>query len=125
MKIVKSSRHASALVAGAAVLLLGATQADAHGKVVSVVPAAESTVATPQLIQVRFNEAVEVRLSKLSLASSDGAAVSTMSMNDAKDPATLSIMPNAALKPGVYTATWSAVTNDGHKQNGTFKFTVK
>jgi methionine-rich copper-binding protein CopC len=48
-----------------------------------------------------------------------------MGMNDAKDPSTLSIMPNAALKPGVYMVAWSIVSDDGHKETGTFKFTVK
>ena len=77
------------------------------------------------MIQAHFNEAIEVKLSSLKVALSDGTAVAVMGMNDAKDPSTLSIMPNSTLKPGTYTATWSVVTDDGHKETGSFKFTVK
>ena len=77
------------------------------------------------MIQVHFNEAVVTKMSSVKLAASDGTAVPVMTMNDSKDPATLSIMPNASLKAGLYTVTWSAVTDDGHKTQGTFSFTVK
>ncbi|MEO8313796.1 MAG: copper homeostasis periplasmic binding protein CopC [Pseudomonadota bacterium] len=124
MDIRKSSRHV--VVAGlAAGLLFASAQVGAHAKLVSVVPAANSTVQSPKMIEVHFDEAIEVKLSKLTLAMGDGVVVSTMGMNNAKDPSMLAIMPNAALKPGVYTATWSVVTDDGHKEKGSFKFTVK
>ena len=125
MKIRNVSRNVLASVSIAAGLLLASAQVNAHAKLVSVVPAADSTVASPKLIQVQFDEAIEVKLSKLKLTTSDGVAVSIMSMNEAKDPSTLSIMPNATLKPGVYTASWSIVSDDGHKEKGSFKFTVK
>jgi copper resistance protein C len=125
MKIRNVSRNVLASVSIAAGLLLASAQVNAHAKLVSVVPAADSTVASPKLIQVHFDEAIEVKLSKLKLTTSDGVAVSIMSMNEAKDPSTLSIMPNATLKPGVYTASWSIVSDDGHKEKGSFKFTVK
>jgi methionine-rich copper-binding protein CopC len=48
-----------------------------------------------------------------------------MSMNDTKDPATLSIMPNTTLKAGIYKVTWRVVSDDGHKTQGTFSFTVQ
>jgi methionine-rich copper-binding protein CopC len=77
------------------------------------------------MIQAHFDEAIEVKLSSLKLTMSDGMAIPVMSMNDRKDPSTLSIMPNSTLKPGSYTATWSIVTDDGHKETGKFTFTVK
>ena len=117
--------RAGALVGIAASFLLAATQASGHAKLVSTTPKASSTVSSPQIIQVHFDEAIEVKLSSLKLTMSDGTAVSVMGMNDAKDPSTLSIMPNATLKAGVYTAAWSIVSDDGHKESGTFKFTVK
>ena len=106
-------------------MLLAASQANAHAKLESTTPKAGSTVSSPKMIQVHFNEAIEVKLSRLKVTMSDGAAVSVMAMNNAKDPSTLSIMPNTTLKPGVYTAAWSIVSDDGHKKKGTFKFTVK
>ena len=109
----------------AAIFALAASQADAHAKLVSTTPKADSTVSSPQTIQVHFNEAIEVKLSSLKLIASDGTEIAIMAMNDAKDPSTLSIMPNAKLKAGVYTAAWSIVSDDGHKETGTFKFTVQ
>jgi methionine-rich copper-binding protein CopC len=109
----------------AAIFALAASQADAHAKLLSTTPKADSTVSSPQTIQVHFNEAIEVKLSSLKLTASDGTAVAIMVMNDAKDPSTLSIMPNDKLKPGVYTAAWSIVSDDGHKETGSFKFTVQ
>jgi methionine-rich copper-binding protein CopC len=100
-------------------------QANAHAKVESTTPVANATVSSPQSIQVRFNEAIETKLSSLKLTTSDGGAVPVKSINDARNPATLSIMPNTALKPGVYTVAWSAVTDDGHKTHGVFTFTVR
>jgi methionine-rich copper-binding protein CopC len=112
--------------AGVAVaFMLVIFQANAHAKLESTTPKADSTVSSPQMIQVHFNEAIEVKLSSLRLVSSDGTEVSIMSMNEAKDPSTLSIMPNSKLKAGVYTASWSIVSDDGHKEAGSFKFTVQ
>ncbi len=117
--------RAATLAGVAATLLLAMSQAGAHAKLESTTPKANSTVSSPQLIQVHFDEAIEVKLSSLKLIASDGTDVPIMSMNDAKDPSTLSIMPNMTLKPGVYTAAWSIVSDDGHKETGSFKFTVK
>lgn len=109
------------------VILLGtlASLAEAHAKLVSTTPVADSSVSSPELIQVHFNEAVETKMSSIKLATGDGKSVSVMSMNDAKVPSTLAIMPNAPLNAGLYKITWSAVTDDGHKTQGTFSFTVK
>ena len=117
--------RAAALAGVAATLMLAMSQANAHAKLESTTPKADSSVSSPQMIQVHFNEAIEVKLSSLKLVARDGTEVSIMSMNDAKDPSTLSIMPNMTLKPGVYTAAWSIVSDDGHKETGSFKFTVK
>ena len=117
--------RAAKLAGVAATFVLAMSQAHAHAKLESTTPKADSTVSSPQLIQVHFSEAIEVKLSSLKLIASDGTEVSIMSMNEAKDPSTLSIMPNATLKPGVYTAAWSIVSDDGHKEKGSFKFNVK
>jgi methionine-rich copper-binding protein CopC len=117
--------RAAALVGLALSLSTFGSLAQAHAKVESTTPAADSSVTSPKLIQVHFNEAVETKMSSIKLAASDGTAVPIMSMNDAKDPATLSIMPNAPLKAGLYKVMWSAVSDDGHKTQGTFSFTVQ
>lgn len=117
--------RAAALLGLAMSLGTVATVAQAHAKLESTVPASDSSVSSPKVIQVHFNEAVETKMSNIKLATSDGTAVPVMSMNDAKDPATLTVMPSGPLKAGLYKVTWSAVTDDGHKTQGTFSFTVR
>jgi copper resistance protein C len=125
MKIGKAVRHAVVAAGTVAWMVLASSQACAHAKLLSVVPAADSTVAPPNVIQVHFNEAVETKLSKIKVTASDGAVVAAVNVNQATDPSTLSIMPSRPLKAGVYTVSWSVVTDDGHKESGSFKFTVK
>jgi copper resistance protein C len=106
-------------------LLLGAVQAQAHAKLVSAEPAPNATVAAPMLIQLHFSEEITRKFSSIKLIHTGGAAIAIMAMS-APDAKSLSIMPNAALAPGLYTVTWIAVaTDDGHKTTGTFSFTVK
>ncbi len=102
-----------------------ASLSEAHAKLVSTTPVADSSVSSPKVIQVHFNEAVEAKMSSIKLATGDGKLVPVMSMNDVKVPSTLTIMPNTPLKAGLYKITWSAVTDDGHKTQGTFSFTVQ
>jgi methionine-rich copper-binding protein CopC len=125
MNKIQGLSRVGALASIAIAFIVGASLASAHAKLTSTTPLADSTVSSPKLIQVHFNEAVEVKMSSLKLATSDGTAVAAMAMNDAKDPATLSIMPNMPLKAGLYKVTWSAVTDDGHKVQGAFSFTVQ
>jgi copper resistance protein C len=117
--------RARILASIATTMVLRTAQANGHAKVEDTTPVANATVNSPKSIQVRFNEAIETKLSSLRLTASDGSNVPVMSMNDAKDPTTLAITPNAVLKPGLYTVTWSAVTDDGHKTHGVFSFTVR
>lgn len=113
------------VIIAAAGLLMSATLASAHAKLDKTSPDAGSTVQSPQMIAAHFSEAIEPKLSSLKLTAGDGTSVAIMSMNDAKDPTTLSIMPNTKLPPGAYTVTWSVVSDDGHKTHGMFTFTVK
>jgi copper resistance protein C len=117
--------RAAALAGVAATFMFAMSLANAHAELKSTTPKADSTVSSPKMIQVHFDEAIEVKLSSLKLTANDGTPVPVMGMNDAKDPSTLSIMPNMTLKPGVYAAAWSIVSDDGHKETGSFKFTVK
>ena len=125
MRTLKILLRAAPWMSAAAVVLLAASPANAHAKLESATPAADSTVSAPKVIQVHFSEAVESKLSSLKLATSDGSAIASMAMNDAKDPAALAIMPTATLAPGRYTVTWSVVSDDGHKTHGTFSFTIQ
>jgi methionine-rich copper-binding protein CopC len=102
-----------------------ASLALAHAKLTSSTPAADSTTSAPKTIELHFDEGVEAKMSSVKVTAADGTVVATMSMNDSKEPTLLSVMPNAPLKAGRYTVKWSAVTDDGHKTQGTFSFTVQ
>lgn len=109
----------------AMLLSLPASMAFAHAKLSSSTPAADSAGRSPTAIELHFNEGVELKMSSVKLLAADGSAVAVMSMNDTKDRTMLSIMPNSPLNAGRYTVKWSAVTDDGHKTQGTFSFTVQ
>ena len=117
--------RAGTMASVATTMVLIAAQASAHAKLESTTPVANATVSSPKSIEVHFSEAIEIKMSSLKLTMSDGSAVPVMPMNNAKDPATLSIMPDAALKPGIYRVIWSVVSDDGHKTRGVFSFTVR
>jgi methionine-rich copper-binding protein CopC len=106
-------------------LVLGVGQAQGHAKLVSSDPAPDATVSALKLIQLHFSEDIAKKFSSIRLTNTDGNAIAIMAMT-APDAKSLAVMPNAALPPGLYTISWTAVaTDDGHKTMGTLSFTVK
>ena len=107
-----------------AAVLLGATAlVQAHAKLEKTEPAANSTVpAAPKTVQLFFNEALDVAVTKLEIKgpSDKVKLVGTHSMGK-------SIMANVegAMTDGVYTVLWTTAGDDGHPQKGEFKFTLK
>ena len=71
----KFSKKSLALSLFVLTLLLAAL-AFAHSEPVSMVPAANSTVAAPANVTVHFSEAMEPKFSKLTLSNAAGAVVS-------------------------------------------------
>ena len=97
----------------------------AHASLVGSFPAKGETVTgSPSEIHLTFNEHVEARYCRVKLVSDDGKTF------DADRPAADKANPNAiiaavpVLKPGKYSARWTAVGSDGHKTHGDFSFTV-
>ena len=97
----------------------------AHALLVDSFPAkGQVTAGSPAEIHITFNEHVEARLCRIKLVSGDGKNF------DADRPAADKANPNAivaaipVLKPGTYSARWTAVGSDGHKTHGDFSFTV-
>jgi copper resistance protein C len=122
---MRGSRSIFTFMAFALTVLLWAVQAQAHARLVTASPAPDATVAAPKMIQLQFNTELARKFSMFKLTDTDGNAVALMVM-DSKDPKTLLAMPTAALGPGLYTVSWSAVsTDDGHKTSGTYSFTVQ
>ncbi len=97
----------------------------AHAALVDSFPAKDQTVTgSPSEIHLTFNEHVEARWCRIKLVSNAGKNF------DADRPAADKSNPNAivasvpVLKPGTYSARWTAVGSDGHKTHGDFSFTV-
>ena len=115
---------AAAILSVAVVLCFGATPAMAHARLVSAEPAANASVAVPATIVLRFNEALQARLSNFKLTDIDGKAVA-ITAKPAPDEKSLAATPNAPLAPGLYTVSWTVAGPDAHAMKGTYSFSVK
>jgi copper resistance protein C len=96
----------------------------AHTAPVSMMPAADATVAYPQSIMIHFSGALEPKFSSITVTNVGGHVVN-------KEPSVVSsdnkVMTVAlpALEPGIYTVHWVGVSVDTHRSQGDYKFTVK
>ena len=110
-------------VAALALLVPAAALAHAHPKVMD--PAPDSTVTAPRHISVEFSEALDPKFSSLRLTNVGGAVLSKASSTvSAGDPKHITLdLP--ALPAGVYVVRWVSVATDGHRLEGSYKFTVK
>ena len=113
------------LVAIGAVLLFAVPYALAHSRPKVMVPAADSTVASPATISVTFTEPLEAKFSSLNVTDEQGKQFNTSaSVAASNDPKTLTLaLPT--LQPGGYLVHWVSVAADGHRMEGEYKFTVK
>ncbi|OYW40666.1 MAG: copper resistance protein CopC [Brevundimonas sp. 12-68-7] len=119
-----SSRRFLSLIGAAGALLLVATQADAHARVVATTPAASATVTSTRAIAVTFSDRVAPAFSGLDLVTATGARIGVTS-SVSEDGKTISGRTAGALAAGSYTVNWRAASNDGHRMTGTFAFTVR
>ena len=102
--------------------LSGAAQA--HGRLVSSVPAAGGVADHPASILLRFNEKLEEAFSSFEVIDSHDAKLPLIPT--VSGGGVILVAPLAApLDPGAYTINWHVVTvSDGHKTQGTLTFTV-
>lgn len=117
-----TSTFLATIAAGA--MLLGASQALAHAKLVAANPAPNATVAAPKTLNLKFSEKLEPKFSGFEIANAAGAAVS-IKTTVAADGKGLEGALAAPLAPGAYKVTWRAVTADAHRMNGAYTFTVR
>src|SRR5579871_1019207 len=92
-----------------------AGEASAHAKLLATVPAKQSAVAAPGEIRLKFDEAVETRLSGIEISTTAGDKVATGALaEDPADKATLVVPVGVALAPGGYRVHWHVVSDDMH-----------
>ena len=96
--------------------------ASAHSLLLSSVPAAETVVAGPPAVTLRFNNRIEKKLSRIRLVSPQGEpralAVRTGGAVDTVEA------PLPPLGAGRYRVDWQVLSTDGHVVSGTFAFSV-
>ncbi|MBS0480962.1 MAG: copper resistance protein CopC [Proteobacteria bacterium] len=116
----------------AALALTAPAIASAHPQLVSSTPAANSTVARPQHINLVFNEKIRPANTRIQLVmtSMPGmAAGHTMAMPVSvmmgKDGKSVMVMPKSALMAGGYELRWMAAGDDREVKSGKIAFTVK
>lgn len=101
-------------------MLLAASPAFAHAKLVSSDPAANASVKSPSMIKLTFSETLEPAFSTATLSDSAGKK---LPVPKSVGGATITLVP-IGLKPGAYKVNWQAVGHDTHKLSGSFGFKV-
>ena len=115
-----SSRLALALLAAALSPL-----AVAHASLVASFPDKGAVLTgSPTEIHLTFNEHVEPKLCRVKLVSDGGKNFDADRPSADKARANTIVAAVPVLKPGTYSARWTAVGSDGHKTHGDFSFTV-
>ena len=123
-------RHHAQLVRRTAALasalaLGGAAIASAHTEVKSTSPAGGASAKTT-LTRVTVTFTGSLASGKLRVAGPGGKVASLSNGGrDPRNPSRLLVGLKGSLKPGSYTASWSVVAADGHKQKGSFRFKLK
>ena len=106
-------------------LLLVPVLAFGHGTLQETEPVADSTVAIPDNIVLRFNQ--NVRLIKFVVASEDGQELETWFKEPHQGVWPIYTIPTAPsrLVPGTYTVSYAFIGEDGHTMADSFTFTTR
>ena len=97
----------------------------AHTDLVRQDPADGSSVAAPTTLSLTFTEEVTLEFTGITLKGPDGAEVTVGEGVLGDDGMTLTIPVPEALPAGAYSVDWHALSEDGHKAQGSYAFTVK
>jgi copper resistance protein C len=127
MKSTQMFRPSRRLLLTLTAAALAPRAAFAHASLSKSVPAAGATVA-PALkeVELTFNEPVDAKSSGAEIVGKDNhAAPAGPAKSKAGDEATLVIPLTKALAEGAYTVHWHAVSRDGHRVTGAYRFSVK
>ncbi len=106
-----------AALAGAA-LLATATVAEAHARLMIANPAANTRVAAPREVRLRFSEPLIARLSAIAVLDQAGHAVPTGRFGLSQDRRQLAVALPARLAAGTYRVNWRVVSADPHRITG-------
>ncbi len=111
--------------------LFFSTMAQAHPKLLSSEPQANTQAVSPEKIELHFSEALVTQFSgaKLLMTGMPGMTHPPMSVDvnvsGGKDSKTMVITPAKPLVAGAYRVEWRAVSSDTHPVTGKLSFDVK
>jgi copper resistance protein C len=114
-------------ITGVAIMLVLATAgtAYAHAELQASDPQKNAVLKTaPAEVAIDFSESVDPKLSRIVVKDAHGKQVDKGDGHVASDNAKHFSVDLNPLGAGVYTVHWTSVAEDGHKLNGTFKFTI-
>jgi methionine-rich copper-binding protein CopC len=113
------SRIALALAFAAAT----AGAASAHAKLTKADPAVNGSAAPTNMVHLSFSEEISGKLSGAEITDAKGTVVPASASADGKS---LMLMTKTPLSAGAYNVAWHAVaSDDGHRTDGKYKFSVK
>jgi len=108
----------------ASAMVLSASPALAHARLVSATPGNGATVTAPRTIGLTFSERFAAPFSTVEVEDSRGRAIS-LNKAVSEDGKTLGGSFAAPLRAGVYRVAWAIAAADGHRMTGTYNFTVR
>ncbi|MFN8665172.1 MAG: copper resistance protein CopC [Thermomicrobiales bacterium] len=114
------------LVIASAAFWLSTTSASAHAFLASSDPAENAVLpSAPQVMTLRFTEALEPSYSRAELYDDAGVQVAGVTSTVAADPLTMTLSLPPGLPAGTYALMWRSLSaTDGHTAQGYFPFTV-
>jgi len=120
---IRTFFRASAVVSALFLGSIGHAWAHAHPE--TQTPLAGAVVSAPQEVRITYDEALEPAFSSLIVSDAQGKQINSAKAEiDATTHKTMRVaLPT--LPPGVYQVKWVAVADDGHRTQGSYKFTVK
>lgn len=119
---MKHLARLAAAVCGLVVALSAPSAVSAHSELDASVPADGDSVTSPDHVELVFSDALDPALVRVDLTGPAGEQVATeLAFADASRVA---FAPVSMLSDGIWVASWSAMSPDGHVVDGVFSFTV-
>lgn len=133
---MRSTRFTAVIAAMALAFVSGAFvsgPATGHSKLVSSTPSANSTVAKPARIILKFNEKIISKMTgaELVMTGMPGMAdhapmkIAGFTSQMGADGKSVTLLLKRPLVPGTYKVSWHTAGADTHHMGGNFSFTVK
>ena len=99
----------------------------AHAKLLKAEPDNGAALsAAPVAVRLKFNEPIELAMSRIQVMGAGDAPVATGALTLAEgDPRTLVLPLGSPLAAGSYRIQWSTMGRDGHPMKGELRFSVR